>query len=197
MTTTQEIRRGERSRGRDWPRAPELRRRGRGRGWGRVWGVAAAGCLGIAAIAGCAPTDATNSGDPAAASMPLDSAAMKEIAMQLVSSAENSTLDWTQQYAYIEDISDGRGYTAGIIGFCSGTGDMLELVQAYTATEPGNPLAPYLPALEAVNGTDSHEGLDPGFMDAWVLAAADPVFQDAQDVERDTVYFDPSVAQAK
>ena len=106
-------------------------------------------------------------------------------------------LDWKAQYSYIEDIDDGRGYTAGIIGFCSGTGDMLELVQAYTATEPGNPLATYLPALEAVNGTDSHEGLDPGFMDAWVAAAADPVFQAAQDIERDTVYFDPAVAQAK
>ncbi|MEO5921219.1 MAG: chitosanase [Pseudolysinimonas sp.] len=74
---------------------------------------------------------------------------------------------------------------------------------AYTAAQPGNPLAGYLPALEAVNGTDSHEGLDSpsgeyaGFMDAWVAAAADPVFQAAQDGERDTVYFDPAVAQAK
>lgn len=33
----------------------------------------------------------------------------------LVSSAENSTTDYTGQYAYIEDIGDGRGYTAGII----------------------------------------------------------------------------------
>ena len=37
----------------------------------------------------------------------------KDIAMQLVSSAENSTLDWKAQYGYIEDIGDGRGYTAG------------------------------------------------------------------------------------
>ncbi|MEO8690762.1 MAG: chitosanase [Solirubrobacteraceae bacterium] len=48
--------------------------------------------------------------------------AKKEIAMRLVSSAENSSLDWRSQYRYIEDIHDGRGYTAGIIGFCSGTG---------------------------------------------------------------------------
>src|SRR6185295_14919320 len=45
----------------------------------------------------------------------------KDIAMQLVSSAENSSLDWRAQFSYIEDIGDGRGYTAGIIGFCSGT----------------------------------------------------------------------------
>lgn len=158
------------------------------------------------AIAGCAAGPGTDPPDPATTSTPsstpwngmnLDDPQLKEIAMRLVSTAENSSTDWKAQYSYIEDIGDGRGYTAGTIGFCSGTGDMLELVQAYTATEPGNPLASYLPALEAVNGTDSHEGLDPGLMDAWVAAAADPVFQEAQDVERDTVYFDPAVAQAK
>ena len=36
--------------------------------------------------------------------------------MQLVSSAENSTLNWRAQYRYIGDIHDGRGYTGGIIG---------------------------------------------------------------------------------
>jgi chitosanase len=129
--------------------------------------------------------------------MDLDAPPMREIAFELVSSAENSSLDWRAQYSYIEDIGDGRGYTAGNIGFCSGTGDMLELVQAYTETEPDNPLAPYLPALEAVNGTESHEGLDPDFMSAWQTAAGDPVFQAAQDTERDDVYFDPAVARAK
>ena len=165
------------------------------------------GALVVAAVlavgmGGCAVSGAPDPADPAptstdATALDLDAPAMKEIAMELVSSAENSSLDWKAQYAYIEDIQDGRGYTAGIIGFCSGTGDMLELVQAYTETEPDNPLAPYLPALEAVNGTDSHEGLDPGFMDAWETAAGDPVFQAAQDTERDDVYFDPAVAQAK
>jgi len=150
-------------------------------------------CLGLVGLAGC------SSGPPAstAPALDLDAPQLREIAFELVSSAENSSLDWRAQYAYIEDIGDGRGYTAGIIGFCSGTGDMLELVRAYTATEPGNPLASYLPALEAVNGTDLHDGLDPGFMDAWQTAAADPVFRAAQDTERDDVYFDPAVAQAK
>ena len=63
----------------------------------------------------------------------------KKIAMEIVSSNENSTLDWKAQYAYIQDIHDGRGYTAGIIGFCSGTGDMLELVEAYTRHRAGQP----------------------------------------------------------
>lgn len=121
----------------------------------------------------------------------------KEIAMQLVSSAENSTLDWKAQYAYIEDIHDGRGYTAGIIGFCSGTSDMLELVRAYDRDAPGNPLSPFLPALAAANGTDSHKGLGTPFIKAWRDAARDPAFQKAQDSERDRVYFDPAVKQAK
>jgi len=133
----------------------------------------------------------------AAPSQSLADADKKDIAMQLVSSAENSSLDWRAQYSYIEDIGDGRGYTAGIIGFCSGTGDMLELVRQYTAAVPDNPLAPYLPALESVDGTDSHEGLDPGFEDAWARAALTPEFQAAQDAERDHVYFDPSVALAQ
>jgi chitosanase len=121
----------------------------------------------------------------------------KDITMQLVSSAENSTLDWTAQYKYIEDIGDGRGYTAGIIGFCSGTGDMLELVEAYVAKKPDDVLAKYLPALRLVNGTDSHSGLGTAFENDWVTAAEDTVFQQVQDSERDRVYFDPAVTQAK
>ncbi len=127
----------------------------------------------------------------------LDTPYKKNIAMEIVSSNENSSLDWKAQYAYIEDIHDGRGYTAGIIGFCSGTGDMLQLVTAYTRTEPDNPLALFLPALRRVNGTPSHKGLGKPFVQAWKVAATDPVFQHAQNHERDKVYFDPAVGQAK
>ena len=133
----------------------------------------------------------------AAAAIGLDDPAKKEIAMKLVSSAENSSLDWKAQYKYIEDIGDGRGYTAGIIGFCSGTGDMLDLVQLYATRKPGNVLAKYLPALRNVNGTDSHSGLDPNFPKDWRTAAQDTVFQQAQNDERDRVYSNPAVSQGK
>jgi chitosanase len=123
-------------------------------------------------------------------------ATQKEIAQRLVSSAENSSLDWRAQYAYIEDIGDGRGFTGGIIGFCSGTGDMLSLVLRYTQLAPSNPLSPLLPALQRVNGTASHRGLRT-LPDAWRAAAKDPMFQRAQDSERDRVYFDPATARAK
>jgi chitosanase len=121
----------------------------------------------------------------------------KDIAMRLVSSAENSTLDWTTQYGYIEDIGDGRGYTGGIVGFCSGTGDMRVVVERYAAAAPRNRLAAYLPALKRVNGSASHAGLDPSFTADWRAAAGDPAFRAAQDAERDRMYFNPALSQAK
>ncbi|MFS8201083.1 chitosanase [Streptomyces sp. CWNU-52B] len=152
--------------------------------------------IGASLVAG--PTLATSQASAApTAATGLDDPAKKEIAMKLVSSAENSSLDWQAQYEYIEDIGDGRGYTAGIIGFCSGTGDMLDLVELYTQRAPGNPLAGYLPALRRVDGTDSHEGLDPGYPDAWRRAAQDQAFEQAQNDERDRVYFGPAVQQGK
>ncbi|WP_432102115.1 chitosanase [Streptomyces sp. bgisy091] len=142
-------------------------------------------------LAGCSPA---TSGP---AEKNLDDPAKKDIAMQLVSSAENSSLDWKAQYGYIEDIGDGRGWTAGIIGFCSGTGDLLRVVERYTAKRPDNALARFVPALRAVKGTDSHEGLGDAFTAAWRKAAADPALRSAQDAERDSAYFDPAVERAE
>ena len=121
----------------------------------------------------------------------------KEIAFEIVSSAENSTLNWRREFGYLEDIGDGRGYTGGIVGFCSGTSDMLAVVAEYTRRKPANRLARYAPALRAVDGSASHKGLDPGFPAAWKAAAADPVFRKTQEDERDRMYFRPAVTLAK
>jgi chitosanase len=160
--------------------------------------LAALATLTALTLAGCsAPAPLVSSGGSATDQSSLATPAEKEIAMELVSSAENSSLDWKAQYGSIQDFKDGCGYTAGIIGFCSATGDMLALVKAYTASNANNPLANYLPALEKVNDSDSHEGLGSNFTDAWKSAAADPAFQKAQELERDSVYFDPAVARAQ
>ncbi|MEV1062257.1 chitosanase [Streptomyces sp. NPDC050263] len=121
----------------------------------------------------------------------------KELAQQIVASAENGTLNWRSAYAYVEDIGDGQGYTAGLIGFCTGTHDLLTLVERYTRDHPGNALARYLPALRRVDGTDSHAGLDPGFPAAWRTESAVPAFRAAQDKERDHVYFNPAVGRGR
>ena len=172
-------------------------------------GLLVSGSLGAAASAAVSKSDqkaiglevpgSNRAAAQPAASAPVDltDAHKKDIAMQLVSSAENSSLDWRAQFGYIEDIGDGRGYTGGIIGFCSGTSDMLALVEYYTTKKSDNVLAPFLPALRAVDGTDSHAGLGSAFTTAWKKAAKDTVFQDAQEHERDRVYFNPAVKQAK
>lgn len=137
---------------------------------------------------GSAPGGSTGLSDPG----------RKEVAFQLLSSAENSSLDWKAQYVYIQDINDGRGYTAGIGGFCSGTGDMLQVVDRYIVLKPtGNTLQPYRAALAAVNGTASHTGLGTPYTNAWVAAATnEPLFRQAQDEIRDELYFNPAVALA-
>src|SRR2546429_4682479 len=126
----------------------------------------------------------------------LRSPAKKEITMQLVSAAENSSLDWKAQYGYIEynvehNAEENRGYTAGIIGFTSRTHDMLEMVEYYQKIAPENELAKFLPALKKVDGSPSTEGLGEPFVAEWKKAGEDPKFREAQDHERDRVYFDP------
>lgn len=130
--------------------------------------------------------------------------ARKDIAQQLVSAAENSTLNWHAQYGYIEynvegNEAENRGYTGGIIGFTTRTGDLLDLVTYYTRIAPGNILEKYLPALTAANGSSSTVGLGVAFENDWRAAAdmPDGKFKAAQDHERDRVYFLPAVALAK
>lgn len=114
----------------------------------------------------------------------------------LVSSAENSSIDYTKQYSYIEDINDGRGYTAGIIGFTSGTGDLLDVVNCYCKLKPKNDLKEYKNALEKVNGTDLHEGLGKGFENAWKKAAKDKEMIQAQNKILDEQYMEPAIEYA-
>ncbi len=140
----------------------------------------------------------------------------QEKAFRFTSTAENSTTDWTTSYAYIEDILDGRGYTAGLVGFCSATGDMLQLVEYYQTIKPtSNPLAEFIPGLEACTEfgdtvDEATYGVDGGgasdvaaaelgqdFLDAWEDAALnDPLFRQAQRDMRRQGYWDPALNAA-
>jgi chitosanase len=131
--------------------------------------------------------------------------AKRDLAMQLVSSAENSSLDWRAQYGYIEWNVEGvaaenRGYTAGLIGFCSACGDMTVLLERYAELAPDNPLVPYIPAVrreaERGMGRATQEGLGREFEAAWRAAAQDPLFRRAQDDRVQAGYFRPAVEQA-
>lgn len=127
----------------------------------------------------------------------IDTGILRKEVFALVSSAENSSIDYGKQYTYIEDIGDGRGYTAGIIGFTSGTGDLLQVVKEYIKLKPqNNLLEKYLSALEAVVGTDSHEGLGDAFLTDWQIASEDSEMIQAQNAILDDLYLNPSIAFA-
>ena len=132
----------------------------------------------------CAPAQA---GETAGLSQ-----AQKKRADMLISVFENSTLEL--QYGYVEDLHDGRGYTAGRAGFCTGTGDLVQVVRRYVRKVPASPLAAYLPRLTqlAKERSDSTEGLD-GFPAAWTAASADELFREAQDDVSDSLYYKPAM----
>lgn len=116
---------------------------------------------------------------------------------QLISVFENSTT--TLQYAYAENINDGRGVTAGRAGFTTNDGDALKVIQAYDAVAPGNVLEPFIPELQrlAAAGSGDTSGLpEASYIAAWQQAAADPAFQQVQDDQVDQRYFNPAAADA-
>ena len=125
------------------------------------------------------------------------SESLRKEVFALVSSAENSTIDHSKQYSYIEDIKDGRGYTAGIIRFTSKKGDLLDVVQYYTSLVPNNSLKKYIPALKKVNGTSSHKGLGRKFIKAWKTSAKTKAMIKAQNHILNQQYMDPAIANAK
>ncbi|MFD0413788.1 chitosanase [Streptomyces sp. NPDC127108] len=136
---------------------------------------------------------------------------------QLVSVFENGTTKI--QYAYAENLDDGRGVTAGRAGFTTNDGDALQVVRAYTAKVPDNPLARFIPALQRLSdgegadgadgsdadgpdGADGSDGSrtralpDADYIAAWKRAAADPVFRAVQDAQVDERYFTPAARAA-
>jgi chitosanase len=137
---------------------------------------------------------------------------VQEKAFQLTNTAEYSTVNWWENYDDIADILDGRGYTAGIVGFTSATGDMLELVEDYVSRKPtGNTLAAYVDNLQAttafgdtvddavygVNGggasTKANAELGAPFRTAWTNAAnTDALFRLCQRDYRTRVYWLPA-----
>ena len=151
--------------------------------------------------------------------------AKKDIAMRLVSAAENSSLCWKDHYEYIEynvehDPTANRGYTGGIVGFTSRTGDMLDVVERFKEilqTAPpverkdtdvaelasGNELIRYICALKAVKDdkSPSKVGLGLEFEDAWRTSDRNGTyrvhFRKAQDLIRDKIYFNPAVEKAQ
>jgi len=147
----------------------------------------------------CVAADSSTAGAPPTG---LRDPVRRDMTMMLLSSAENSSLRWEEQFGYIEynvegDEAENRGYTGGLVGFTSRTHDMLELIEEYEEGSPDNPLSPFLPALRAADGTPSRDGLGEPFMAAWREAARDPEFQAAQLRATEDLYLLPAIHQAE
>ncbi|WP_189305287.1 chitosanase [Streptomyces albospinus] len=99
------------------------------------------------------------------------------------------------QYAYITDLHDGCGYTAGWVGFCSQSGDMLGLVKSYNAVAPHNVLAKYTAVLQrlADSGSEDTGALGEAFVRDWKKAALDPAFRRLQIKVGHATYLTPAM----
>jgi chitosanase len=76
----------------------------------------------------------------------------KKVSEALTSIWENDTP--AIDYAYSENIYDGRGYTNGRAGFCTGTGDAILVIECYKnlrSAANGNLMAKYMPGLTTIN----------------------------------------------
>lgn len=170
----------------------------------RKWEIVS-GPMGTGTQIGSAAALSWKPGSSVAGSNDIRQPTFQELAYRLTSVAENSTLDWTTAYGYIEDIGDNRGYTAGLVGFTSGTGDMLQVVQQYAIEKPGNALAAYITKLQECAAIGFGTGasaaaaskLGPPFIAAWKSAAAnDVVFRKVQRDFRKSMYWDDALVQA-
>ncbi|KAJ2458767.1 hypothetical protein GGF42_001873 [Coemansia sp. RSA 2424] len=122
----------------------------------------------------------------------------KTIALEITNIYENGDADF--HYNYCEDINDGRGYTSGIAGFCTGTGDAWLVIQEYHKLTGGKDkmsqfdsvLAEY-----AQSGNSSVTGLA-DYCPVWrKLGTSDKKFKKAQDTIRDSVYLSPAMVYAE
>jgi chitosanase len=102
----------------------------------------------------------------------------------------------------VENIYDGRGYTFGIAGFCSGTYDGTRVLKEYERLHPGNALSRFLPAFERIDAgphrdgiTDDVRGLA-GFPKAFRSCADDPALRQAERNIADDLYWRPAQEMA-
>ena len=121
----------------------------------------------------------------------------EKIAVAMVRCAENSTFDYTENYSYIENIGDGAGYTGGIIGFTTMTGDMLHVVRDYCDKEDDAALEKYIPALERAVGSKKTKGLGKGFIKEWKNAGKTESMREVQNSFRDRLFLDPAFDMAE
>jgi chitosanase len=120
----------------------------------------------------------------------------------LVSLGENDNPTPSQNYGYAQNIKDGRGYTIGKVGFCTGTGDFVIVAACYNLAKPGNVLQKYWPGLTYYadqyftlmanqSATTKIDALG-NFVADVATAAKDPLFTGCQDAVASSEYVAPA-----
>ena len=74
--------------------------------------------------------------------------------LSLIALPENSTTQWWKNYNYASCLKDGRGWTVTIYGACSGTGDLLMVLESLQKINPNHPLVKFIPAMRKTKGDD-------------------------------------------
>ncbi|KAH8554087.1 lysozyme-like domain-containing protein [Umbelopsis sp. PMI_123] len=117
---------------------------------------------------------------------------------RLTSTYENS--DIYLHFGYCDDLGDGRGYTSGIIGFCTATGDAIQVIQEYNNLVPQpNEFSRYYDTLVnlAKNGDDSTSSISQ-YCQIWEAVSRDPdngpLFRQAQMLVADSVDYVPAMS---
>lgn len=149
--------------------------------------------ISIMSILGCKKEDTTF---PSEDGLIPFTAAQKNLADKVISCFENNTP--TIQYAYIENLNDGRGYTAGKAGFTTANGDLLEVVKKYSILNPQNSLYKFIPILETLaDNEDSNVAELTNLPTEWLTNSNNPKFIEAQNYVADFIYYEPAVEACK
>jgi chitosanase len=100
----------------------------------------------------CQPNNASYTGvGKCGGYSPLKYPYQRQLINMLEAMGENDTTDYQSEYSACDNIRDGRGYTIGTVGFCTGTGDFIVVARCLNDVEPNNSLAKYWPGLVAIN----------------------------------------------
>ncbi|KAK9767549.1 hypothetical protein K7432_002564 [Basidiobolus ranarum] len=110
----------------------------------------------------------------------------------------------TYDYESCVDLNDSRGYTCGLVGFTTGTGDVFTVINRYLQINPNSELKTYYVPLKELADPRECGGpeVDPkklsGFPEAWRrVACTDSKFKRVQEAVTNEMYFEPAMKLAE
>ncbi len=133
--------------------------------------------------------------NPSEASMPLLSPVMATRIKSISNVFEVGSPD--PDYAYVENLDDGRGYTVTQYGFCTYNDEVSWVINRYAQDIPETPLKRFLPYMPPLRHGAGIEGLA-GFPQVWrAEVKASKLLSVACDWEADRLYLYPAMAAAE